>query len=533
MKNTKFLLIYIGILLTIYTTACDRVTTSTSPITTQGLKHRFKIDGIIDFTGLNVQETDVSMNPFIRSGSAIGQTHVRWAFVNDDQSIYFAIEWQDNTYNNRLDFSRPPSDVDGVQLQFDNDKNGTLDIDDDIRVIYAAPGQGSMYIDQHVTIDNGNDSDLIGNGFGQLHYNASTQRYQAEFIFPMLPDEEAEDANLFLSPPYNIIFFDHVNLASSSGSAGSIFPFSRNSSSWPVLPVSKGGIYTHPQLPNTLGGLIVFVSTHEEANGEIYTFDPATRVVKRITHLPGLQKDSVSLSHDRTKVAFHGGPGETDYNAYEIYTINIDGKNLKRLTNNATLDAHPGWSPDDSRIVYASRRKSGGIGLVVMSEDGSKINELTPSPYQDGDPDYLPDGRIVCTTLRFSKEPQIRIAVMNENGNNIRQLSYKGEVSDHDPVGNNEKVYFERFQKNTFWATDAETPFVPWALVEVDLNTGYERTLLLDRWNNRLPIPDPSGQYIAYIKGIAHTAIHLIDLLGKDRGRLIPDITHILYFDWK
>jgi TolB protein len=38
----------------------------------------------------------------------------------------------------------------------------------------------------------------------------------------------------------------------------------------------------------------------------------------------------------------------------EIYVIRHDGQELRRLTNDPAIDAHPAWSPDGQRIVFAT-----------------------------------------------------------------------------------------------------------------------------------------------------------------------------------
>ena len=37
---------------------------------------------------------------------------------------------------------------------------------------------------------------------------------------------------------------------------------------------------------------------------------------------------------------------------FEIYTMNADGSNVVKLTDNTTLDEKPSWSPDGQRITY-------------------------------------------------------------------------------------------------------------------------------------------------------------------------------------
>jgi Tol biopolymer transport system component len=54
-------------------------------------------------------------------------------------------------------------------------------------------------------------------------------------------------------------------------------------------------------------------------------------------------------------------------NNYDIFRMMADGSNVVRLTHLAGTDAHPSWSPDNARIVFAHRQ----TGIVVMRTDGS------------------------------------------------------------------------------------------------------------------------------------------------------------------
>ena len=51
----------------------------------------------------------------------------------------------------------------------------------------------------------------------------------------------------------------------------------------------------------------------------------------------------------------------------EIYVINPDGTEEKRLTNNPASDYHPTWSPDGQKIAFDSRREPPGRSVVLRS----------------------------------------------------------------------------------------------------------------------------------------------------------------------
>jgi TolB protein len=59
----------------------------------------------------------------------------------------------------------------------------------------------------------------------------------------------------------------------------------------------------------------------------------------------------------------------------EIYVMNRDGTNQKRLTNNPGRDGSFSWSPDGSKISFVSER-DGVIGIYVMDADGTGLDSL-------------------------------------------------------------------------------------------------------------------------------------------------------------
>ena len=90
-------------------------------------------------------------------------------------------------------------------------------------------------------------------------------------------------------------------------------------------------------------------------------------------------------SPDGTKIAFasrRAGDG-----GLRIYTVNADGSALTEVTHNPIVDVEPSWSPDGSGIAYSSVQE-GDQEIWIVNADGSAQLRLTHSPGIDTDPSW-------------------------------------------------------------------------------------------------------------------------------------------------
>lgn len=82
-----------------------------------------------------------------------------------------------------------------------------------------------------------------------------------------------------------------------------------------------------------------------------------------------------------------------DYYSWEICTVDPDGTNIKNVTNSASLDLCPTWSPDGMKIAFQSIRESHTrSSIYVMDADGKNVKCLTPEPAICRFPVWSPDG---------------------------------------------------------------------------------------------------------------------------------------------
>ena len=79
----------------------------------------------------------------------------------------------------------------------------------------------------------------------------------------------------------------------------------------------------------------------------------------------------------------------------ELYTANIDGFNVKRLTNNRQYDAEVSVSPDGEWVLF-TRETNGMLDLWRVRPDGSDEIQVTHSPdLQEGGAFYMPDSETI------------------------------------------------------------------------------------------------------------------------------------------
>jgi len=104
----------------------------------------------------------------------------------------------------------------------------------------------------------------------------------------------------------------------------------------------------------------------------------------------------------------------------QIYVVGAAGGKPINLTNSASQDQHPCWSPDGKNVVFTSLR-DGNYEIYVMEADGKGPVNLTRNAAFDSDPSWSPDGkRILFTSNR--QEGGFRLFVMDAEGANVRLL---------------------------------------------------------------------------------------------------------------
>lgn len=143
------------------------------------------------------------------------------------------------------------------------------------------------------------------------------------------------------------------------------------------------------------GSQIVFSSERDDGNGELYVMDADGSNVRRLTTNTLSEDffyDRISPGDDNTLLYVL----EAEVGNQEIYTVTIDGATSTQLTDNSyddagTLPTLLGWSPDGTSILYGSDEENDTyVDLWVMDRDGSNKQELAEAT---GFSDYIDTAR--------------------------------------------------------------------------------------------------------------------------------------------
>ena len=524
----------------------------TDPDQALPLRPRFPVDGRATFEGVPLR-FDGSATWVTSDGSPSGETTVRVLQRNDDVDLYVAIEWSDGTRDDGSSAADPAFDA--AHLVFDSNGDGAFGTGDDVRTAVSAH-QGSLYFDGHIDGAAAGATwakDLTGDGLGRLAHDPGSGRYIAEFLITLAPDRAGEDAALGGQTPFAIRLSDRepghpglnmgpeqplpLGTPTRSTSPLGDTELGASTAGWPRLDLAPTPALSRPGLPDDLRGLIALVSTHEGSRG-LYLFRPSSGDLQRVPVDPLLHIEHIALSNDWNWVLLQATPTPEDRDSYEIYRVATDGTRLSQLTDNAVWDGTPSWSLNDDRVVYVSERDTNVEGrrqgsIIVMTPEGVELDDLTSDPVDDRDPIFLNDSRIAMKTTRASPWPRYRIGAVRESGAAFDILTEALGGTDHHPGARGDWIYYERFRADGDYRTHPEVRAAAWDVMSVHRLGGQGSTLVTDGWANRLPVPDPSGRYVAYLRQSGHSYLELVTVDGTFLGRLLPDVTEVEQVDWR
>jgi len=242
------------------------------------------------------------------------------------------------------------------------------------------------------------------------------------------------------------------------------------------------------------------VSTGKGRTTCSYVFPGNKKILYASTHLAG---DSCPPNPDFSK-----GYVWKLYPSYEIFTANLDGGDIKRLTDNPGYDAEATLSPDGKTIIFTSLRH-GDLDLYTMRADGTRVRRITKELGYDGGAFFSRDGkRIVWRASRpkskdeiaayreLIAESQIRpmtleIFVGDADGGRAKQVTHNGAA--------NFGPYFFPDGKRIIYASNVADPkgrnFDLWMVN--DDGSGLQQITFNDSFDG-FPMFSPDGKKLVF-----------------------------------
>ncbi|MCL2144603.1 MAG: Tol-Pal system beta propeller repeat protein TolB [Endomicrobia bacterium] len=285
------------------------------------------------------------------------------------------------------------------------------------------------------------------------------------------------------------------------------------------------------------------VYKNETVNYRRLAHEVSDEIVRRFTGENGIARSKIAFTNNNTRFK-------------ELYIIDYDGHNLRRLTKDMKLNILPRWSPKGDQIIYTSylynnpdlfaldlvknrRRiisKYQGLNAVgAFSPDGTKIlltlsrgkypnlylisesggeiiRRMTDGSYIDTSPSFAPNGQEIVFISDRPGMPQLYI--MNIDGGNVRRLTTNDFCDSPAWSPRGDKIVFTmRQQKGNY------------DLFVYDLPTSKITRLTSNQRNNENPTWSPDGRFVVFASnrsGRSEIYIMAIDGSGTRKLAEIP-----------
>ncbi len=177
-------------------------------------------------------------------------------------------------------------------------------------------------------------------------------------------------------------------------------------------------------------GMIVFTSLRS-GDLEIYTMDKDGKNVKQLTDELGYDGGPF-WSQDGKLIVYRAFHPQTeaekaDYtrlltqdlirpSKLDLYVMNPDGTNKRRVTNNGKANFAPYLFPDNKRILFSSNLgdpRGRNFDIYAINVDGTDQEQITFNETFDGFPMFSPDGRkvVFCSNRNAAKQGDTNVFI--------------------------------------------------------------------------------------------------------------------------
>lgn len=169
----------------------------------------------------------------------------------------------------------------------------------------------------------------------------------------------------------------------------------------------------------------LFLASNRGGKFGIYQIRSSVRDTMKPVLADSFDNIQPALSPDRTRVVFSSNRG----GSYDLYLMDVDGKNPRRLTTDPGNEWEPVWTHDGSRIIYTAIPKGGQPQLYGLRPDGNPPQALAAGAGANQAAAVSADGK----TLAFvsTRDGNQEIYVMPIEGGEARRVTRTEQRESH------------------------------------------------------------------------------------------------------
>lgn len=253
-------------------------------------------------------------------------------------------------------------------------------------------------------------------------------------------------------------------------------------------------------------------------NCELYLMDSDGSNIKRLTYTEDVSEEDPAWSPDGNWIAFTSRSikGGTNTN---VDRINISSLKIENLTDEGTWGDPPQWSLDGKQIVFRSL-KNNKFELYIMNSDGTNAKKLAGVKEGDYYPRWSPDGKRI--SFISSRDDKVGIYVMNTDGSNVKKIvdSQFGDYSMQN-VSYSSNFSWSPDGKKIVFNSDRNGQY-SWQIFIVNSDGSELRQLTSLTDGAGSPVWSPDGNWILFtsVKGFGEYDLYIMDQNGSNIKRL-------------